>query len=192
MRCRSVLAVAAVLVLVGGAAPAFAADGPVSAAFPDIEVPVGGSSIDPLGPSLWSIEEATLTGVQVAYRLTGLTGVRITPSEQGGGDCTTPSSTRVTCTDPRGLTFEGETVELYLPVDVTADRTAEPGDTGKVTITVSADGLTPITGVSTIRVTGKRQNLPVTGPATAWLGLLLLAAGAVLLVSGRVLRRPGR
>ncbi|MEU4159170.1 hypothetical protein [Actinoplanes sp. NPDC026670] len=188
MRFGCVLVAAGVL-LVTGAGPVHAGAGPVSAAFPDIEVPVGGSSIDPLGPSLWSTTESTLTGVEVAYQLTGLAGVRITPAEQGGGDCATPSSTRVTCTDPRGLTFEGETVELYLPVDVSAARTAEPGATGKVTITVSADGLDPIVGVSTVRVTGKRQDLPVTGPGTAWLGLLLLGAGAVTVRAVRLPRR---
>jgi hypothetical protein len=182
-RLTGVLAVAGVLLL-AGAGPALAGDihrgDPVSAAFPDIEVPAGGTAIDPLGPSLWSTTgPMTLTGVEVSYRLTGVAGVRITPSEQGGGDCATPSSTRVVCSDPRGLSFEGETVELYLPVEVTAAGTAEPGDSGTVTITVSADGLTPITGVSRVRVVDGRDDLPVTGPGTAWFGVLLLAAGAV-------------
>jgi hypothetical protein len=187
-RMASVLAVAGVL-LATVASPA-RADDTVGSGFPDVDVPVGGTAIDPLGPNLWSkIGPTTLTGVKVTYALTGVAGVRITPAEQGGGDCTTPSSTRVTCTDPRGLSFEGETVESYLPVEVTAAETAEPGDTGKITITFSADGLTPITGISQVTVVDARDDLPVTGPAVAWIGVFLLAAGALTVAS---VRRPGR
>jgi hypothetical protein len=193
-RLTGVLATAGAL-LAALAAPAQAAvlhrDGPVSAGFPDIEVPVGGTAIDLLGPVLWSTAGPTkLTGVKVTYELSGVAGVRITPSEVGGGECTQPSPSRVICTDPRGLSFEGETVEQYLPVVVSAARTAKAGDSGTVTITFSADGLTPITGTSEVTVTGDRPNLPVTGPS-AWmtgaLGLLLLGAGAIAV---RAARRP--
>ncbi|GIF40190.1 hypothetical protein [Actinoplanes xinjiangensis] len=191
-RPASVLAVAGVLLLtVTG--PVRAGDvhrgDPVSAAFPDVDVPVGGTAIDPLGPSLWStIGPTTLTGVRVAYALSGVAGVRITPSGQGGGDCTTPSATRVVCTDPRGLSFEGETVEMYLPVVVRATGSAEPGTTGKVTVTVSADGLAPITGTSRVHVVDRRVNLPVTGPSAAWIGGLMLVLGVITVVATR--RRP--
>jgi hypothetical protein len=186
-RLAGVLAAAGTLLVVT-AGPALAAD-TVKAAFPDIEVPVGGTAIDPLGPSLWStVGPAKLTGVKVAYELKGVDGVRIAPSEIGGGECDAPSSTRVVCTDPRGLSFEGETVEQFLPVTVTAAKTASPGDTGTVTITFSADGLTPITGDSEVRVVGERPNLPVTGPP-AWLtgaiGLLLVGAGAAGVLAAR-------
>src|SRR5690242_7554604 len=90
-------------------------DDPVSAAFPDIEVPVGGSAVDALGPNLWSTGPTKLTGARVSYDLRGVTGVRLSPGE-GGGVCTTPSPTRVVCSDPRVLSFEGETIEQYLPV----------------------------------------------------------------------------
>ncbi|GIE80502.1 hypothetical protein Aph02nite_64520 [Actinoplanes philippinensis] len=167
-----------------------ASDGPVGAGFPDVQVPVGGAAIDPLGPSLWSTTgPATLRGVTVTYDLKGVSGVRITPVAQGGGDCATPSPARVVCTDPRGLSFEGETVEAYLPVEVSASRSARPGDTGEVTITVTADGLTPITGVSEVRVLGRRDDLPVTGPAAGWSGALLLAAGVMCLLGTRRRRR---
>jgi hypothetical protein len=174
--------------LVTVADPALAADD-IRAAFPDVEVPVGGTSIDPLGPSLWStIGPTKLTGVKVSYELSGVDGVRIAPSDIGGGECETPSSTRVVCTDPRGLSFEGETVEQYLPVTVSAAGTATPGASGTVTVTFSADGLTPITGESEVRVVGDRPNLPVTGPS-AWLtgaiGLLLVAAGVAGVLAAR-------
>ncbi|MFC4070380.1 hypothetical protein [Actinoplanes subglobosus] len=184
MRLRHALAVAGIL-LVTVAAPARAEraqrDGPVSAAFPDIDVPVGGTAIDLLGPNLWSTAgEVTLTGVTVGYELSGATGVRIAPNTDGRGDCEMPSATRVVCRDPRDLTFEGETVEQYLPVTVKASSKATAGDTGKITITVTADDLAPITGVSTVHVVDGRENLPVTGPMTGWFGLLLLGAGTVL------------
>ncbi|WP_433788798.1 hypothetical protein [Actinoplanes sp. CA-252034] len=160
--------------------------GPVEAAFPDVEVPVGGAAIDPLGPSLWSTTgPAKLTGVRVTYDLRGTSGVRITPSADGGGECTAPSSTRVICSDPRGLSFEGETVEAYLPVVVTASRAAEPGDVGRMTITFSADGLAPITGVSEVRVVEGRADLPVTGPAVGWSGVLLIGVGLVSVLATR-------
>jgi hypothetical protein len=193
MRNSYMRRLAGVLLVAGGllvtvAGPALAADD-IGAGFPDVEVPVGGTAIDPLGPVLWSkIGPTRLTGVKVAYELKGVDGVRIAPSEIGGGECDAPSPSRVVCTDPRGLSFEGETVEQYLPVTVTAAGTATPGDTGTVTITFSADGLTPITGESEIRVVGDRPNLPVTGPP-AWLtgalGLLLIGAGAAGVLGAR-------
>ncbi|MFI5496742.1 hypothetical protein [Actinoplanes sp. NPDC051859] len=166
-----------------GAGPAWA-DGikrgdPISAGFPDVKVPVGGTAIDPLGPSLWSTKEIKLTGVKVSYDLSGVAGVRLVPSEIGGGECTTPSRTRVVCTDPRGLSFEGETVEAYLPVEVKAAKTAQAGNTGTVTITFSADGLASITGRSQVHVVSGRGDLPTTGPTAGWLGGLgLLSLGA--------------
>ncbi|MEU4624880.1 hypothetical protein AB0G04_33525 [Actinoplanes sp. NPDC023801] len=190
-RLGGVLAVAGVLLVIAGG-PALAAD-TVSAAFPDIEVPAGGTAVDPLGPSLWStIGPTRLTGVKVTYELSGVDGVRIAPSGIGGGECGTSSSTRVVCTDPRGLSFEGETVEQYLPVVVTATGTAVAGDAGTVTITFSADGLTPIAGDSEVRVAGDRPNLPITGPPaplTGAFGLLLVAAGAATVLATR---RPVR
>jgi hypothetical protein len=181
-------AAAAGVLLVTVAGPALAAAGPVSAGFPDIEVPVGGTSVDPLGPSLWSTTgPMTLTGAKVTYELSGVAGVRITPSEIGGGDCVTPSSTRVICTDPRKLTFEGETIEQYLPVEVTAAKSAEPGSTGKVTITFSAKGVAAITGTSKVKVVG---GLPVTGPRFGPAGLALLGMGAVGVFAAR--RRRAR
>lgn len=170
------------------AAPVFAADD-IKAGFPDVTVPVGGTAIDPLGPVLWSTAgPVTLTGVTVSYELRGLTGVRIAPSDIGGGECETPSPIRVVCTDPRGLSFEGETVEQYLPVTVSAARTATPGDSGTVTVTFSADGLTPITGQSTVRVVGDRPSLPVTGPSarqTGAIGLFLITAGVSAVLAAR-------
>jgi hypothetical protein len=191
-RFTGVLAGAGAL-LAALAAPAQAValhrDGPISAGFPDIEVPVGGTAIDLLGPVLWSTVGPTkVTGVKVTYELGGVAGVRIKPSPEGGGECTQPSPARVICTDPRGLSFEGETVEQYLPVVVSATGNAKAGDSGIVTITFSADGLTPITGTSEVLVTGDRPNLPVTGPP-AWLtgalGLLLVGAGALAVLAGR-------
>src|SRR5690349_5580018 len=129
-RLTGALAVAGVLLAAASAGPA-RADGihrgdPISAAFPDIEVPVGGTAVDPLGPSLWSTGPTKLTGAKVTYRLSGAAGVRLTPG-RGGGACVKPSPIRVVCADPRELTFEGETIELYLPVVVTAAKTAESG-----------------------------------------------------------------
>ncbi|GAA4607672.1 hypothetical protein BJY16_006450 [Actinoplanes octamycinicus] len=185
--------VTAGLLLATVAAPAQAVgvreDGPVSIAVPDVEVVVGGAALDPLGPSLWSTTGVTsLTEVRVVYELRGAAGVRLTPGA-GGGECTRPAPARVVCTDPRGLTFEGETVEQYLPVVVTAARSAEAGDTGTVTVTFSASGLTPVTGVGEVRVVAGQDTLPVTGsPAgpVAVAGLLLLGAGAAgVLATGR-------
>ncbi|MDI6099546.1 hypothetical protein QLQ12_13160 [Actinoplanes sp. NEAU-A12] len=180
-----VLATAGVLLATGlGPARAGAVhrDGPISAAFPDIEVPTGGTAVDPLGPNLWSTAgPVKLTEAKVSYHLSGAAGVRLTPGEDGGGECVAPSPNRVVCSDPRELSFEGETIEQYLPVVVTAAKSAKPGDTGTVTITFSAKGLTPITGVSKVDVIGDgRENLPITGPTAASLGgigLLLLGAG---------------
>src|SRR5690349_114047 len=85
---------------------------PVSAAFQDIDVPVGGAAVDLLGPSLWSTGPTKLTGAKVTYDLRGVAGVRLTPGE-GGGDCVKPAPARVVCSDPRELSFEGETIEQY-------------------------------------------------------------------------------
>ncbi|WP_203831316.1 LPXTG cell wall anchor domain-containing protein [Actinoplanes palleronii] len=191
-RVTGVLAVTGVL-LATTAGPALAEGvhegNPVSVAFPDLDVPVGGSGVDPLGPNIWStIGPTTLTEAKVTYHLTGLKNVHLTPSKDGGGDCTQPSPTRVTCTDPRDLSFEGETIELYLPVVVTAAKSATAGDTGQVTITFSAKGVAPITGTSKIRVTGDRSSLPVTGSTTALLGaigVLLLGIGALGVLAAR-------
>jgi hypothetical protein len=189
-RLTGVLVVAGVLLAGPAGAAEVQRDERISAAFPDIDVPVGGTAIDLLGPNLWSTAgEVTLTGVKVSYELSGATGVRIAPNEDGRGDCEAPSPTRIVCTDPRDLTFEGETVEQYLPVVVKASRNATAGDTGKITITVTADDLTPITGVSTVHVVDGRDNLPVTGPMTGWIGLLLLGAGAVIVTVCGATRR---
>jgi hypothetical protein len=180
-RLLGVPAAAAVLLL-AVASPARAGDiyrgDPVSAAFPDIEVPVGGTAVDALGPNLWSTGPTKLTGAKVTYDLRGVTGVRLTPGE-GGGVCVTPSPTRVVCSDPRLLSFEGETIEQYLPVRVRAARSATAGRTGTVTITFSADGLAPITGHSEVRIIDGRETLAVTGPATGVIGVLALGAGVV-------------
>jgi hypothetical protein len=195
-RLTGVLAVAGVL-LATVAGPAQAGEirrgDPVSAAFPDIKVPVGGTAIDLLGPNLWSTGPTKLTGAKVTYDLTGVAGVRITPSRDGGGECVTPSPTRVVCSDPRELSFEGETIEQYLPVVVKAARTARAGDTGTVTITFSAKGLAPITGTSEVRVVAGRERLAVTGPVpelVGGVGLLVLGAGAVAVLAAR--RRRAR
>jgi hypothetical protein len=71
--------------------------------------------------------------------------MRLTPSK-GRGECVKPSPARVVCSEPRELSFEGETIEQYLPVVVKAAETAKTGDTGTVIITFSAKGLAPITG----------------------------------------------
>ncbi|MFI7602759.1 hypothetical protein [Actinoplanes sp. NPDC049681] len=166
---------------------------PISAAFPDIEVPVGGTAVDPLGPSLWSTKgPIKLTGAKVSYRLSGVAGVRITPGD-GGGVCVKPSPARVVCTDPRVLSFEGETIELYLPVLVKAARTAKAGDTGTVSMTFSAKGVAPITGRSKVRVVGGRRSLATTGAGAGRLGgigLLVIAAGVVTVLAAR--RRRAR
>lgn len=181
----------AVVFLAVMAGPAYAGGvhegDPVSVAFPDIDVPVGGDAVDPLGPNLWSTTgPLTLTGATVAYAISGITGVRLSPSPDHGGDCVMPSPARVVCSDPRELSFEGETVEQYLPVVVSAAGTARRGDTGTVTITVSADGLAPITGHSVVRVVAGRAGLPITGSMAGLLGALLLAAGAAaVLLTGR-------
>ncbi|GGQ70019.1 hypothetical protein [Couchioplanes azureus] len=159
---------------------------PISAAFPDIKVPVGGTAIDLLGPNLWSTGPTKLTGAKVTYDLTGAAGVRLVPSG-GRGDCVRPSPTRVVCSDPRELSFEGETIEGYLPVLVKAAGTARRGDTGTVTITFSAQGLAPITGTSEVRVVAG-SGLAVTGPMAGLiggLGLLSLGAGAVGVLAAR-------
>ncbi|MEV4641244.1 hypothetical protein AB0J80_28270 [Actinoplanes sp. NPDC049548] len=195
-RLTAVLAVAGVLVTVAGPARAGGVQhsGPISVAFPDIEVPVGGTAVDLLGPNVWSTAgPRKLTGAKVTYDLSGVAGVRIAPSGQGGGDCVRPSRTRVVCSDPRELSFEGETIEQYLPVVVRAAKTAEAGDTGTVTITFSAEGVGPVTGTSEVRVVGGRRRLPVTGPTAGWiggLGLLVLGAGVAGLLAAR--RRGAR
>jgi hypothetical protein len=185
-RLAGVLAVAGVL-LASVMSPARAGGiregDKISVAFPDIEVPAGSTAVDLLGPNLWSTAgPRKLTEAKVSYDLSGVAGVRITPSKDGGGECVKPSPDRVVCSDPRVLSFEGETVEQYLPVVVKAAETAKPGDTGRVTITVSAKGLAPITGVSEVLVVASRTSLPVTGPAAGLIegiGLLLLGAGVV-------------
>lgn len=195
-RLTGVLATAGVL-LAAVAGPA-RAEGivrgdPVSAAFPDIKVPVGGTAIDLLGPNLWSTGPTKLTGVKVTYDLSGVAGVRIAPAGHGG-ECVSPSRARVVCTDPRGLSFEGETVEQYLPVTVKAAGRAKAGDTGTVTITFSAQGLAPITGTSRVRVVAGREDLAATGPTAGpigGIGLLLLGAGAVGVLAARR-RRAGQ
>ncbi|MEV6300671.1 hypothetical protein AB0M02_14785 [Actinoplanes sp. NPDC051861] len=168
-------------------APAMRHDAdPISAAFPDVEVPVGGTAIDPLGPNLWSTAgEVKLTGAKVTYELSGAAGVRITPSEQGGGECENPSTVRVVCTDPRVLSFEGETIEAYLPVVVKANRTAEVGDTGTVAVTFSADGIAPISGVSEVRVIDGRESLPITGPGPGLTGAAVLSLGVLCVLVAR-------
>jgi hypothetical protein len=197
-RLTGVLAVAGVLLatVVGPAQAGGIHRGPVSVAFPDIDVPAGGTAVDPLGPSLWSTGPAKvekLTEVKVSYDLKGVAGVQLTPSKIGGGECVTPSPARVVCSDPRELTFEGETIEQYLPVVVTAAKTAKVGDTGTVTITISATDLATITGTSEVHVVGGRESLPVTGPMAGLIGgigLLLLGAGLVGVLAGR--RRRAR
>ncbi|MFI7545256.1 hypothetical protein [Actinoplanes sp. NPDC049599] len=194
-RLTGMLAVAGVLLAIG-AGPA-RADGihrgdPISVAFPDIEVPAGGTAIDLLGPNLWSTGPTKLTKAKVAYDLRGAAGVRLTPGESGGR-CVQPSPTRVVCSDPRVLSFEGETIEQYLPVVVRAARTAKAGDTGTVTITFSAEGLAPITGTSKVRVVDGREDLAATGPSAGsigGIGLLVLGAGAVSVLAAR--RRRAR
>jgi hypothetical protein len=198
-RLTGVLAVAGVLLatVVGPAqAGGIHRGGPVSVAFPDIEVPAGGTAVDPLGPSLWSTgpeKVEKLTEAKVAYDLSGVAGVQLTPSKDNGGECVKPSRTRVVCSDPRELSFEGETIEQYLPVVVKAATTAKPGDTGTVTITFSAEGLAPITGISEVRVVDGRESLAVTGPkagSIGGIGLLLLGAGVVGVLAAR--RRRAR
>jgi hypothetical protein len=180
-RLGGVLAAAGVL-LVAAAGPARAAEGPIKIGLPDIEVPVGGSSIDLLGLNVWSTTgPAKYTGAKVTYELSGVSGVRLVLSHVGGGECTRPSPTRVECSDPRELSFEGETIEQYLPVEVRAAKSAEAGDSGTITVTFSADDVETLTDTSELRVIGDDQEaLPVTGPTT-WLiaaaGLLLLGAG---------------
>jgi len=189
-RLTGVLAVAGAL-LATAMGPA-QADGihrgdPISAAFPDIEVPAGGTAVDPLGPSLWSTGPTKLTEAKVAYDLSGVAGVRLIPGE-GSGECVKPSPSRVVCSDPRELSFEGETIELYLPMVVKAAKTARIGDTGTVTITFSAKGLAPITGISKVRIVDGRKSLAVTGPMAGLIGgigLLLLGAGAVGVLAAR-------
>jgi hypothetical protein len=194
-RLTGVLAVAGVLLVVV-VGPAQAGDivrgDPISAAFPDIEVPVGGTAIDLLGPNLWSTGQTKLTGAKVTYDLSGVAGVRLSPGD-GGGDCVEPSPTRVVCSDPRVLSFEGETVEQYLPVVVRAAKTAKVGDTGTVTITFSAKGLASITGISEVRIVDGRGSLAVTGPVAGvigGIGLLSLGAGVVSVFASR--RRRAR
>ncbi|WP_433717996.1 hypothetical protein ACQP2Y_27915 [Actinoplanes sp. CA-051413] len=192
-RLLGVPAAAAVLLLTV-ASPARAADiyrgDPISAAFPDIEVPVGGTAVDALGPNLWSTGPTKLTGAKVIYDLRGVTGVRLTP-RKGGGVCVTPSPTRVVCSDPRVLSFEGETIEQYLPVLVKATRTATAGHTGTVTITFSAEGLAPIAGNSEVRIVDGRETLAATGPATGVIGLLALGAGVLGVAATRRRRTIG-
>jgi hypothetical protein len=195
-RLTGVLAVAGVLLatVVGPArAGGIVRGDPISAAFPDIEVPVGGTAIDLLGPSLWSTGPTTLTEAKVTYDLSGVAGVQLTPSSEGGGECVKPSPTRVVCSDPRELSFEGETIEQYLPVVVKAARSAKIGDTGTVTITFSAKGLAPITGISEVQVVEGRESLAVTGPIAGLIGgvgLLFLGAGVVGVLATR--RRRAR
>ncbi|MEU7904084.1 hypothetical protein [Actinoplanes sp. NPDC049118] len=195
-RLMGALAVAGVLLatVVGPARAGGVHQGdPISGAFPDVEVPVGGTAIDPLGPNLWSTTGPTkLTGAKVTYDLSGVSGVRLTPSKDGGGECVKPSPTRVVCTDPRELSFEGETIEGYLPVVVKATKAAKPGDTGTVTITFSAKGLTPITGTSEVRVV-RGSELALTGPTgglIGGIGLLLTGAGVLGVLVAR--RRRAR
>jgi hypothetical protein len=194
-RLTGVLAVASVLVatVVGPAqAGGIHRGDPISVAFPDIDVPVGGAAVDPLGPNLWSTGPTKLTEAKVTYNLSGVAGVQLTPSK-GGGKCVKPSPTRVACSDPRELSFEGETIEQYLPVVVTAAKTAKTGDTGTVTITFSAKGLAPITGHSEVHIVDGRESLAVTGPMstlTGEVGLLLLGAGVVGVLATRRRRGP--
>jgi hypothetical protein len=189
-RLTGVLGVAGVL-LATVAGPA-RADGihrgdPISAGFPDIKVPAGGTAIDQLGPNLWSTGPTKLTGAKVTYDLSGAAEVRLTPGG-GGGECVKPSPARMVCSDPRQLSFEGETIERYLPVVVKAAGSARTGDTATVTITFSADGLAPITGTSKIRVVNGRDSLAATGPLAGLIGgigLLLLGAGAAGVLTTR-------
>jgi hypothetical protein len=162
---------------------------PISVAFPDIEVPAGGTAVDLLGPNLWSTAGPTkLTEAKVTYDLGGAAGVQLTPSTEGGGECVKPSPDRVVCADPRELSFEGETIEQYLPVVVKAATTAKPGDTATVTITFSAEGLAPISGVSKVHIIRGRESLASTGPTAGLIGgigLLLLGAGLVGVLAAR-------
>ena len=194
-RLTGVLAVTSVL-LATTISPAQAGEiyrgDPISVAFPDIEVPAGGTAVDPLGPNIWSTGPTKLTEAKVTYDLSGVTGVRLTPVE-GDGRCVKPSPTRVVCSDPRDLTFEGETIEQYLPVVVRAAKTAKTGDTGTVTITFSAKGIAPITGNSEVRIVDGRESLAATGPTAGLIGgigLLVLGAGVVGVLAAR--RRRAR
>jgi hypothetical protein len=192
-RLTGVLTVAGVLLatVVGPAQAGGIRQGdPVSVAFPDIKVPVGGTAVDLLGPSLWSTGPTKLTAAKVTYDWGGRAEVQLTPTREGG-ECVRPKPTRLVCSDPRVLTFEGETIEQYLPVVVKAARTADPGDTVTVTITFSAKGLAPIAGTSEVHIVDGAE-LAVTGPTAGSLGGigLLVIGGGVLGVLAARRRRP--
>lgn len=140
VRRRLLGAAAAATAAVAIATPAYAAAPPVVILLPDATVAAGGSTV--VLPFLFDDEEFTLTHAKVTFQLgDGLAGVTLESEPIPG--CTQDSPTVVTCAPPQGLDVSPDGSIGEVAAGLAATKAAL-GETGKLTITLAADGIDPV------------------------------------------------
>lgn len=122
------------------AAPAFAAAPRFAVVLPDVIVAAG--AVTYLDPILVADQDATVTGAKITYELSGgLDGVSL--ADPGVfADCTNDGPAKLTCTSP-SQTGTGQNAAFTNMIAQVSAEEAAPGETGKITLTFTADGVAP-------------------------------------------------
>jgi hypothetical protein len=135
------------------AVPAVAAqraDATIDMFLPPTTVSVGAAT--PVDAVLFASAPVALADTTVTFDLTGLAGVATATTGDGAGSCHTPDETTLVCTSSWPLHFDQDGMGGVFIADVRAVKGAEPGATGTLKATLTANGVPPVVAEAKIRV----------------------------------------
>ena len=124
------------------AAPADAAGPQVTQVIPDATVAAGFDTL--VDPILFASHQTELNNPSTTFELSGsLAGVSLANPDEGADWCTADGSQKLTCTLPFPLDLDKNGVIGFFEAKLSADKAAL-GETGKLKVTLTADGIAPV------------------------------------------------
>jgi hypothetical protein len=141
---------AAAAAMTVAAAPASAATPKVSLLLPDATVAAGHDTL--VSPVLFATRAIEINNASVTFELSGdLAGVSLAPPGDDADECTADGSRKVTCSVPFPIDFDQNGDIGWFNAELAATKDAL-GEKGKIKVTLTADGIAPISTGADVEV----------------------------------------
>lgn len=132
------------------ATPALAAGSHVIQLLPDATVAAGFNTL--VSPFLLADGPIQLTNPSTTFELTGgLSGVSLSNPDPDVNWCTADGAQKLTCTVPFPIGVDQNMIAGYMQAELSATKAAL-GETGKIKVTLSADGIAPVVTTADVTV----------------------------------------